>query len=85
MQAVLEQGYSIWEVGKMKRTLSVALSMLVLAGTSMVWADAASPGAHKVKHHKKHKVALNPQPLPPREAPGTGKTGAPTGDKSTAQ
>ncbi len=53
----------------MKRSLAVALSMLVLAGTSMVWADSTSPTktVKTVKHHKKRKVALNPQPLPPAQ------------------
>jgi len=60
----------------MKRSLAVTLSLLVLAGSSMVWADAAntSKTIKAVKHHKrKHqpKPELNPQPLPPgNKAPG---------------
>ena len=65
----------------MKRSLAVALSMLVLAGTSMVWADSTSPTktVKTVKHHKKRKVALNPQPLPPAKVPVDGASAGPGG------
>jgi|GEM_PF-6826595 len=70
----------------MKRSLAVTLSLLVLAGTSMVWADATSPASNtqKVKHHKrKHqaKPELNPQPLPPRKVPVNGASTGPGGSQ----
>lgn len=68
----------------MKRSLAVALSMLMLAGTSMVWADATNPPktVKTVKHHKKGKKPkpeLNPQPLPPAKVPVDGASAGPGG------
>ena len=72
----------------MKRALVVALSLMFLAGTATVWADANTTpvkSAHKTKHRKKRKPKneLNPQPLPPRKLPGNnGGSGAPPNGSS---
>jgi hypothetical protein len=60
----------------MKRSLALALSLLIVSSAGMVWADAPGAATHvrKVKHHKKGgkgkpKNTLNPQPLPPKVLP----------------
>ena len=72
----------------MKRSFMLALSLLFLSSTGMALADTTTTApATKVHHHKHHKggkkSTINPQPLPPRVAPGTNpSTGAPGSDKS---
>ncbi len=82
--------YSKQGVDMIKRSLAVTLGLLFLAGSSLVWADTTSPAkVSHPKHHKKGhkpKSELNPQPLPPRKAPGTnGPAGSGPGIKSGVQ
>jgi len=73
----------------MKKLIAVLMTILFLGSTGMVLADVAAAGsgggAGKVRHNhkkggkKKPKNTLNPQPLPPRQAPPeSSKDGAKT-------
>jgi hypothetical protein len=66
--------------GQMKKIIASLMTVLFLGSTGLVWADAAGGPVKTVKHHKggkgkKKKVAINPQPLPPRKAPPRASSG----------
>jgi hypothetical protein len=69
----------------MKKISAVLMAVLFLGATGLVLADSSSPKLTKaVKHSKKgkkHKTALNPQPLPPAKIPVDGAQAGPGGVK----
>ena len=68
----------------MKKLSAILMAVLFFGCTGLVLADSSSPKLTKtVKHHKgrKHKPALNPQPLPPRKVPVDGAQAGPGGLK----
>jgi hypothetical protein len=58
----------------MKKVIAALMLALFLGTTGLVLADTTTTAkTTPVKHHKrKHKTALNPQPLPPRKIPVDG-------------